>query len=731
MYVFGYLSVFLVFILIFRQYQKLLTGKGNILKSKFGGKMNRSCKIAMTFALSFVLSALWAITISDAQSIKNTESVQSGGINEVNIGFGTSTMSTIPINIQFNTPYQYQDGKLVIMALSHMNTQLYEESANEFYITEGLENYSNDLLEPDPTNLPLEMQVANDYPNIPLHFRDLVTVYGRVVSIFPSTIGIEGAIITLANIQTYSVSTNANGEFTILGVVSDQTYNYTITSAGYQPVSGTIAIASNNSDMGTIVMTQMLDPVTNVVATIANSNVLLTWEAPGNQSMSDTADDRRPVQYKVYRLLVGQENNQAIWTSLTASAIQTLSYSDSSWSILPQGEYVWAVVAEYSEGMLSAPTFSNQMIREINGTISGTVANWNSPISGARVSAGMYYSFTNASGIYTMTVPTGIYSVTCYHYSYVQSSQNNVEVNAIPEVTTVNFTMNYANNLFEDSFDYYPDFALEFGSWTVRDIDMQNPYVIPGHSWLNATEHQAFIIFNPTATIPPLVEAEPHTGTKYAACFDSAYPNNDWLITTRFFLDSWSDCHSFSFWAKSYTAQYGLERIKVGVSTTGNLPADFIFISEEPYVEVPTTWTQYSYSIVAYQNQYIYLTIQCVSNNAMMLMIDDVVLSSAVSNQDPLNMTIVNSLHGNYPNPFNPNTTIKYSVKKASPVSITIYNLKGQLVKTLVDEIMNAGEYNVLWNGTDDSNRSVTSGVYFCNMKAGQYTSTRKMILLK
>ena len=92
-------------------------------------------------------------------------------------------------------------------------------------------------------------------------------------------------------------------------------------------------------------------------------------------------------------------------------------------------------------------------------------------------------------------------------------------------------------------------------------------------------------------------------------------------------------------------------------------------------------------------------------------------------------------LNDNYPNPFNPVTNIAYSIKDAGNVIIEVYNLKGQLVKTLVDEVKETGNHVVIWNGTDNSNKSVSSGVYFYKLSAanggGKYTSTKKMILMK
>ncbi len=91
----------------------------------------------------------------------------------------------------------------------------------------------------------------------------------------------------------------------------------------------------------------------------------------------------------------------------------------------------------------------------------------------------------------------------------------------------------------------------------------------------------------------------------------------------------------------------------------------------------------------------------------------------------------VTELSGNYPNPFNPETHVAFSLAEDSDVSIEIYNIKGQKVKTLVNEKLDKGEYNLVWAGKDDHDKQVGSGVYFYKMKAGRYTATKKMILLK
>ncbi len=89
------------------------------------------------------------------------------------------------------------------------------------------------------------------------------------------------------------------------------------------------------------------------------------------------------------------------------------------------------------------------------------------------------------------------------------------------------------------------------------------------------------------------------------------------------------------------------------------------------------------------------------------------------------------SLFSNYPNPFNPQTVISYSLKKDSDVRIDIYNSRGQLVKTLVDFHQDAGQYSAIRQGRNQNGESIGSGVYYYRMQAGCYSETKKMIMLR
>ncbi len=102
----------------------------------------------------------------------------------------------------------------------------------------------------------------------------------------------------------------------------------------------------------------------------------------------------------------------------------------------------------------------------------------------------------------------------------------------------------------------------------------------------------------------------------------------------------------------------------------------------------------------------------------------------------PLDQPIVTTnretgLKSIHPNPFNPQTTVAFTLKSAAMVRIAVYDVRGTLVRRLVNESTPAGEHNVVWNGVDEAGRPASSGIYFVRMIAGSYEETRKIVMLK
>jgi len=109
----------------------------------------------------------------------------------------------------------------------------------------------------------------------------------------------------------------------------------------------------------------------------------------------------------------------------------------------------------------------------------------------------------------------------------------------------------------------------------------------------------------------------------------------------------------------------------------------------------------------------------------------DIGVGVEVSVDDPDITPLEFALHQNYPNPFNPETNIQFDLAENSHVSLSIYNLVGQRVATLVDKTMEAGVYNVKWRGMNERGFSLPTGMYFYEMKTSKYQSVKKLVLVK
>jgi len=183
---------------------------------------------------------------------------------------------------------------------------------------------------------------------------------------------------------------------------------------------------------------------------------------------------------------------------------------------------------------------------------------------------------------------------------------------------------------FSEDFESYADFSLSFGSWSQVDGDLSPTYGSSSFDFTNEFYTGSFILFNPTQTVP----ANPsgwtaHGGNKYAACFSAtAQANDDWLISPLVSISSGS---TLRFWARSITDAYGLERFTVNVSTTGTTPSSFSKISPGIYLEAPLNWTEYVYDLSAYAGQSVHIGIHCISDDAFVFMVDDMVITASKS----------------------------------------------------------------------------------------------------
>jgi hypothetical protein len=188
--------------------------------------------------------------------------------------------------------------------------------------------------------------------------------------------------------------------------------------------------------------------------------------------------------------------------------------------------------------------------------------------------------------------------------------------------------------IFYEGFESYTDFTLgNVGGWTTYDLDGDPTYTDDTYNFPNEGYTGSYIVFNPSATTPSAAGGgyDAHSGNKGYYCYNESvtpFANNDWAITPQISLGTNSQ---LKLWAKSLTNNYnGGERFRVLVSTTNTNTASFTAISAGAYITTPLTWTEYTYNLSAYNNQNIYIAIQCVSSDEFVFMLDDVSVTSDI-----------------------------------------------------------------------------------------------------
>lgn len=431
----------------------------------------------------------------------------------------------------------------------------------------------------------------------------------------------------------------------------------------------------------------------------------------------------------------GNMMNFGGWTTLL-NLNDALNYN---WNIKGFASFVARGAADYvvmdRDGLLNTVSSSTSFISgELDVFRTNDYSNTNNPLNNRQNRALIGYNvYRNGELIATNDPETMSYydiELEDGTYTYFVTAHYEAGESEPTDEIEIVINTNYAL-LFSDDFEDHPDFALQFPPWTLIDLDGSQTYGFTDVDFPNSGSPMAFMIFNPTQTTPPL-DLPAVSGDKMAASFAATTAtNNDWMITPRIHL---GDASYLTFYAKSYTHQFGAERFRVGVSTGTMNPAQFTIISETPYVEAPVDWTQYTFDLSDFDNQQVYIGIHCVSDDAFIFLVDDVEVWSIkdVSTEDQHGVApMVTGLGRNYPNPFNPDTNIEFSVQETGLVTVEVFNILGQKIKTLVNEEFEAGRHQVVWNGRDDNNREVSSGIYFYRMKTGRYTSTKKMIMMK
>jgi len=208
-----------------------------------------------------------------------------------------------------------------------------------------------------------------------------------------------------------------------------------------------------------------------------------------------------------------------------------------------------------------------------------------------------------------------------------------------------------------------------------------------------------------------------------------ASANDQWLVSTQTSVNSGD---SLSFWMRKFSDLYS-DYVEVLVSTTDNAVASFTNnLLTINYAIADTGWVKYTESLDAYAGQDIYIawreTVDDNWNDGAAIFLDLVKLIAgpvSVDNQNEIEQMSI------APNPFNNSTTFSFSLKEAAHVSVDVYNIKGQLVKSLLNEDRIADIHTVTWNGTDNAGNEVPTGVYFTRIVTDSVENIHKVMVIR
>lgn len=361
-----------------------------------------------------------------------------------------------------------------------------------------------------------------------------------------------------------------------------------------------------------------------------------------------------------------------------------------------------------------------------------------------------------------------------YDFVYVEGSVNNVSWTEIGSFTgtqsnwtDVNFSLqNYANSMFFLRFRLRSDTSVNADGIYIDDVRIigySTSTLAKGDTdgnWvIDLRDVQAVLDYSVGLDALPEIDPLPWDTQRLAACdvdLSSAVDVTDASLILRYI-----DEPSYRFEAQSgvaavfppsaliYTPQgqnhlisfspagsarcFSAEISPMSAVTYSQIsvsPAFGILTSTNPGSKVAVLSRQEDLAWINFALEATAHTLNC--DYILNGIIGQVFLSMGSANDDPAAPAPVFDLQPNYPNPFNPSTSFRYAVTDADiPTTLVIYNLKGQMVRSLVNAIVPAGLHKVEWDGRDKMGRPVASGVYLYRLQQGKNQQTRKMILAK
>ena len=435
--------------------------------------------------------------------------------------------------------------------------------------------------------------------------------------------------------------------------------------------------------------------------------------------------DSPPVN--IYRVTYENAYNQSNWQPI-ATNISGNEYEDLTWSAINQGAFYYIVEPIYAGNNIGNPRFSNLITLNISTPVTFNIETTdNGALSGGIIKlvnhngdpSLVYQQNFNSSEIFFPDVWHGYYTLTISHPNYMTQQINSLIIQTTPfthEITLV------ASQIVIDEDFQSPPFPPP--GWVMIDADGD------GLCWM-LTDWQS----------------GPHTPppTEWYIASESAWYYFGWIPVTP---DNYFITNSFSipergsalvsYKVGTISPEFPIETYSILISTNGqqeNL-SSYTTVFTETIDTTFAIWKDREILISGYHGENVHIALRhhdSTDNHLIGFTNFKVAVAPGppiVSNSDkPIVMNT--ELFANYPNPFNPSTSISFNLKESGNVNIDIFNIRGQKVITLVDDFYTAGVHVVEWKGLDFNGKEVSSGVYFYKMNTPNFTQTKRMVLIK
>ena len=574
-----------------------------------------------------------------------------------------------------------------------------------------------------------------------LQLMSQVNVSGTVRDDFTGS-GIPDAVIQLSGFASYQATTDAEGEFSIAGVFANQTYAYTITAADYPPLRGQIVVGDTDYNMGDISLSEYtFAPVSILAAEGDDEQMQVSWLAPNPYltHIYDSFEDETfpPAGWTevIFNSRLPYPDLLPTWSRAGSITIDDYDFTPASGNFhagMTNGYYYrdeWLItplfncrpnsyLSFYSHVFLgSTYEYHNYVKASADGGATWTVL-WDAaeetggwydeiwPISinlsayaGQQLKIAFHAHTDQLEGgychpwfidcVYIGTAGDPRQSdpaeLSCRAYSQQQESKNS-------RVLTGYMVYRLRFNHEQDEADWVCLTSAPTSDLSLIDTDWDS---LPNGDYRWAVKA---IYSNGTVTMPVFSNVL-NKGMPMGTITGTVKNQNGEPIVGA-----------------------TLTNLSNSYSTTTTTDSEGAYSLDTPTGVVSLRVSAEGYHTVIKSNIIVYRNVTHTL---------DVVLRSETANDDAQPPVLTTALKGNYPNPFNPETTISYSVKEPGKVKLEVYNIKGQLVRTLVDEEHAAGYYKQVFNSRDERGRSISSGVYLIRMTAPGYHKTSKMILMQ